>query len=249
MIHKPGGVRSSATCSASYYDVLNVAPTSSIVVVKDAYHALIKQCHPDKQIFNRSDDKQNDDANRNATYDFVQIQTAWECLRDPTARRIYDETLHQQQQELYKEEKIIRQQKQNSVKIYLSECRCSISSADCCLRDKQESSIEFTDSDGYDSAAVVVLDWIYQCRCGYDLYVAQSCKNEESFLLSSTGGSCSIGQTHDLGQLPPTWEVHDMEMNYSSEIDESNSFLQCVGCSLLYDISPLFIEESNPDDS
>lgn len=59
-----------------YYSVLGVSPDASADEIKTSYKALILKSHPDKN--NESSDK------------FIGIAQAWQILRDPDLRKVYD---------------------------------------------------------------------------------------------------------------------------------------------------------------
>ncbi|KIY02485.1 uncharacterized protein Z520_00950 [Fonsecaea multimorphosa CBS 102226] len=60
---------------ANHYSVLGVSPDATHQQIKAAYNKLVLQHHPDKG---------------GSQAEFIQIQTAWEVLRDPAARANYD---------------------------------------------------------------------------------------------------------------------------------------------------------------
>jgi len=62
-----------------FYTLLEVPPTASPETIKASYHRLALLRHPDKNL-----------ENENAVADFQLLGTAWEVLRDPARRRIYD---------------------------------------------------------------------------------------------------------------------------------------------------------------
>lgn len=65
----------------THYDVLGVKSDATNDQIKTAYRQLVRLWHPDVN------------KHKNATYRFIQIQTAWEILRDPVMRRQYDVTM------------------------------------------------------------------------------------------------------------------------------------------------------------
>jgi DnaJ-class molecular chaperone len=65
----------------NYYDVLEVKRTASRNEIKAAYRRLAVKWHPDR--CDRPD----------ATARIQEINAAYECLKDPLRRRMYDETL------------------------------------------------------------------------------------------------------------------------------------------------------------
>ena len=65
----------------TYYDALGVSHDASVEEIRSAFRRLAMQWHPDR---NKRPD---------ATAQFRRINEAYQCLRDPAARRAYDETL------------------------------------------------------------------------------------------------------------------------------------------------------------
>ncbi|CAH0382880.1 unnamed protein product [Bemisia tabaci] len=70
----------------SYYTILGVSENSSPEEIKKQYQNLALQYHPDKL----SADQENDPAVKEK---FLRITEAWETLRDPGKRRVYDSIL------------------------------------------------------------------------------------------------------------------------------------------------------------
>ena len=80
----------------TYYDILELAPHSSLEVIKNAYRALAKKYHPDTQ--------PDQNARQWAESTFKQISEAYEVLSDVEKRKAYDEWLNiNNSQELYEE--------------------------------------------------------------------------------------------------------------------------------------------------
>nr|XP_018896012.1 PREDICTED: DPH4 homolog [Bemisia tabaci] len=70
----------------SYYTILGVSENSSLEEIRKQYQNLALQYHPDKL----SPDQENDPAVKEK---FLRITEAWETLRDPGKRRVYDSIL------------------------------------------------------------------------------------------------------------------------------------------------------------
>ena len=70
---------------ANFYETLGVTPSASPEAIKQAYHALAKQYHPDRH---------HGDANREV-YEakMAEVTEAYSVLSDPQARATYDRTL------------------------------------------------------------------------------------------------------------------------------------------------------------
>lgn len=85
---RPISLNKGKTMSLTHYEMLQVAPRESAIVIKNAYHAAARKHHPDKRRLLGCD------------YDeaaFLRIQAAWECLRCPKTRSQYDLELHMEQ--------------------------------------------------------------------------------------------------------------------------------------------------------
>ena len=220
----------------SYYDVLNICPTATTATIKDAYHTLIKQYHPDRR--NQYDSAIDTNANNyhSETHpsdrDFVQIQTAWECLRDPITRLSYDDQLYQKQQQHNMRR---RQRQQNSIPITIDECRQERQFVET---DNENDSDDACLGESHNETMVVV-DYIYQCRCGHDLYVAQ--QQQPSHM--STIGSYSETEQQPLLLIPYDNTTTILDDDEDGSIDYDDMFLHCVGCSVVYDIRPVFRNE------
>ncbi|KAG6610934.1 Molecular chaperone (DnaJ superfamily) [Phytophthora cinnamomi] len=71
--------------TASFYEVLGLAPSCSADDVRRAYHQAARRCHPDKRLSPSADDEQR----------FLRVQEAYETLRSAERRRQYDAKLQQ----------------------------------------------------------------------------------------------------------------------------------------------------------
>ena len=68
------------------YSVLDIEQNASMETMKQSYHKLVLQYHPDRNHQKEEQKKEN--------VSFLQIQEAWEILRDEDKRRSYDEELN-----------------------------------------------------------------------------------------------------------------------------------------------------------
>ena len=69
---------------ANFYEVLGVANDAQLDVIKEAYRKLALRYHPDTS-----------EEGPSASHKFLEIQGAWEALRDEHARSAYDKHLLQ----------------------------------------------------------------------------------------------------------------------------------------------------------
>jgi DnaJ domain len=204
--------------TSSHYDVLNVPFTAPLATIKEAYRILVKKYHPDKvqDVSTGTIDIDVAATTKREEHPFLRIQAAWECLRDTDQRRQYDELLTRQQLLHTQQQELIRQKHQNAILINIDVCQaCRSNSID-------DVPVPESPTDLVGTVEEQVVDWFYRCRCGYELYVAQS------YSLTS-----NIGQQIQL--LP-----YDTDESYHQP---DSMILQCVGCTLFYDISPLFRRE------
>eukprot|EP00485_Elphidium_margaritaceum_P022966 CAMPEP_0202720858 /NCGR_PEP_ID=MMETSP1385-20130828/143847_1 /ASSEMBLY_ACC=CAM_ASM_000861 /TAXON_ID=933848 /ORGANISM="Elphidium margaritaceum" /LENGTH=113 /DNA_ID=CAMNT_0049384801 /DNA_START=21 /DNA_END=359 /DNA_ORIENTATION=- len=75
----------------SFYETLGVDKNASLEAIKQSYHKLALQHHPDRT-FNANESK---DDNKNEP--FLQIQEAYEILSDAHKKKQYDVQIKQQQ--------------------------------------------------------------------------------------------------------------------------------------------------------
>ncbi|MBN2339735.1 MAG: DnaJ domain-containing protein [Acidobacteria bacterium] len=77
------------SAGGTFYDVLGVPPEAGLEVIREAYYALARRCHPD-----RFQSGEHAPAVRAAAQEaFASINEAWLTLKDPDARAGYDRTL------------------------------------------------------------------------------------------------------------------------------------------------------------
>lgn len=75
----------------SYYSVLDVPAGAPLEAIKAAYRRKLLQVHPDKQRCSANSDTNN------ASSDLIRIQEAYDILKDPQARAVYDSRLRSEQ--------------------------------------------------------------------------------------------------------------------------------------------------------
>jgi len=68
---------------ATYYEILGVPRTANQAEIRKAYLRASLRCHPDK----------NPGKEEEAKAEFIQIGTAYSCLKDETSRAAYDREL------------------------------------------------------------------------------------------------------------------------------------------------------------
>ena len=71
----------------TYYHLLGVGPTATAPEIKHAYWRQVQNVHPDKHFYITAEEK------KRATEQFLAIQNAYEILKDPERRRLYDSSL------------------------------------------------------------------------------------------------------------------------------------------------------------
>eukprot|EP00560_Eucampia_antarctica_P003740 CAMPEP_0197832436 /NCGR_PEP_ID=MMETSP1437-20131217/14808_1 /TAXON_ID=49252 ORGANISM="Eucampia antarctica, Strain CCMP1452" /NCGR_SAMPLE_ID=MMETSP1437 /ASSEMBLY_ACC=CAM_ASM_001096 /LENGTH=121 /DNA_ID=CAMNT_0043435819 /DNA_START=166 /DNA_END=528 /DNA_ORIENTATION=+ len=114
----------------THYQVLDVSPCATLDKIKAAHRVLALKYHPDK---NREDGTE--------LY-FLAIQKAWECLRDETSRRDYDDELTR------------RQQHKHITTVMLKEL------------DAEECDLEEEDNDDGTIITTSTILYTYSCQCG-----------------------------------------------------------------------------------
>ena len=138
------------------YNVLGVEQNASAAIIKQAYHKMVLQYHPDR---NHQKEKQTKD-----NMSFLQIQEAWELLRDGDKRRLYDEELN---------------------KLKLKESNVSIS-YHATLND-----LELID-DEKDENGKIINFYEYPCRCGdyFEIEISANSINTDKSNSKSVITSC-----------------------------------------------------------
>jgi len=80
------------------YEILGVSETASLAEIKSSHRALARVLHPDKSSTIPSPRFTIDTGERSSLVMFREIQMAWECLRDPSKRISYDESLRRKRE-------------------------------------------------------------------------------------------------------------------------------------------------------
>ncbi|BES98903.1 CSL zinc finger [Nesidiocoris tenuis] len=98
---------------ATLYDALGCSPACTLAELKAAYRALALSQHPDKRSGGASD--------------FALVDRAWKTLRDPTARRAYDEAMLRSRMEdeplpPYADYRLSQMDRRDD--LYAADCRC-----------------------------------------------------------------------------------------------------------------------------
>lgn len=132
----------------THYEMLNVSESATYTQIKAAYRTLMLQNHPDKQK-QRCDDDDPLDEDEYSKRLFLQIQNAWECLRDTKTRKEYNQMLQtcrdkHRSQTLY-----------SSSMVYLSQMK----------RDRRP--VRMEEEEVLQSCIVLT----YPCRCGDEFQV------------------------------------------------------------------------------
>lgn len=140
----------------THYDVLDVPRTATYEAIKISHRKLAMIYHPDKQnqrLNNNNSNNQPTEESSDAK--FKRIQEAWECLRNPTQRRMYDDHL---------DRTIFRGEQDGSCTIVnLSEMKTELCEIEI-VEDEEEN---FNDiSQGKDRIDSLVKVYIHTCRCG-----------------------------------------------------------------------------------
>ena len=91
----------------NWYDILEVPSTASWETIKQSYQTKVRHLHPDKQQQCRvHQDHNHKDDDDNEMVAFLNVQAAWECLRDPVSKKEYDAELAKQQTQTSKSQPV-----------------------------------------------------------------------------------------------------------------------------------------------
>jgi hypothetical protein len=71
----------------TYYDVLGVEPGADLDAIRQAWRRKVRLLHPDRHLGSP------DQVQADAAAETLRVNRAWETLRDPEARRRYDQTI------------------------------------------------------------------------------------------------------------------------------------------------------------
>ena len=141
--------------SPTHYEVLSVAETATHAQIKAAHRALVLQCHPDKQIDHHTTAEDEPES-------FLQIQRAWECLRDPKTREEYNQMLQRTRDKNRAQAALFSSSFSSSV-VSLSQMNTDICQV---FVDKNEHYDEST-------ASIQTTLFTYPCRCGDEFQVLE----------------------------------------------------------------------------
>ena len=131
-LHSPQHEDANDNSHSTHYDVLQIPVTATYETIKVAYQQQARQWHPDRRRCCSSNS--NDPDANDADALFLQIQKAWECLRDAQLRKDYDANLacqrqmqanHKSKSEgLSKDQLEVVQDEETGELCYLYPCRC-----------------------------------------------------------------------------------------------------------------------------
>lgn len=172
----------------SHYEILSISENASLSQIKAAHRRKALIYHPDKQAPQRSindgkvladrpssDDaeissqtptKYRNDGEKDNALKFEEVQLAWECLRDPEKRQMYDDSLMRKRE---RETAIVNK----ATCINLSEMECEF-----CDVELEEEDYNLGDSTEVKSKAQNI--YSYSCRCGDRIEILEEELNEMS---------------------------------------------------------------------
>mmetsp|Transcript_18587 Transcript_18587/g.26158 ORF Transcript_18587/g.26158 Transcript_18587/m.26158 type:complete len:179 (+) Transcript_18587:49-585(+) len=136
----------------THYDVLGVKPSASTLEIKSKHRLLVLQYHPDKK-------KQPTDGDRKdkESTEFHRLTEAWECLRDPERRNLYDDSLNK---ELERDNRIL----DKAIHIKLSQMKMEICDVDDDDLDRCQIEVSSHQVGNMQYSQEVL--YTYNCRCG-----------------------------------------------------------------------------------
>jgi len=122
------------SATSTHYEILQVPSTATFDTIKTAYQQKARQLHPDKQQQQQQQQVTKlavDSAGESdPSQAFLRLQRAWECLRDASKRRDYDEILstenrcHTKSQGLSMKELEMVEEEESGELCYVYTCRC-----------------------------------------------------------------------------------------------------------------------------
>lgn len=162
----------------NFYERLNASATATFDELKRNYKQLILQCHPDK-LQQQENHQQSDvtvnsnesDPNRERDNNFNAINEAWNILKDPIKRKLYDAELLQTKFETH-------------INIYVTITlndmqRTQVMDEECHENDTDKETTTTTTK-----ATTFNFAYAYNCRCGGQYVVDESAEQRE--LLKTT---------------------------------------------------------------
>ncbi|XP_060645989.1 DPH4 homolog [Drosophila nasuta] len=147
--------------NVNFYELLNVPTTATFEELKRNYKQLILQCHPDKIQQQKQSEESNvgtvtvnaneNDPNRESdNSNFNAINKAWNTLKDPIKRKLYDAEL-------------LQTKFQTHINIYATIALSDMQRVQV-MEDEEEERAETNKSDK--ETATLSFAYAYNCRCG-----------------------------------------------------------------------------------
>ncbi|KAH8344459.1 hypothetical protein KR084_012293 [Drosophila pseudotakahashii] len=161
-----------------FYELLNVPSTASFEEIKCSYKQLILQCHPDK--LRQLDDPNPGSEAQNSK--FNAINAAWNTLKDPIKRKLYDAELLQSK---------FRDHSNIYATVELAEMKriqVEIEEVD------EPTSPPFRESESEsktDKGSATMWSYAYDCRCGGQ-YLFDGPEDDESSEVIVECNECSL---------------------------------------------------------
>lgn len=181
----------------NFYERLNASATATFEELKRNYKQLILQCHPDKlqqqehqQVHQQSEvtvDSKESDPNRESDNNFNAINEAWNILKDPIKRKLYDAEL-------------LQTKFQTHSNIYATITLNDMQRTQVELSEEEQEEVEECDESDTDkettkSTATSTLSfaYAYNCRCGGQYVVDddESAEQREQLKASEMIVECS----------------------------------------------------------
>mmetsp|Transcript_11501 Transcript_11501/g.33889 ORF Transcript_11501/g.33889 Transcript_11501/m.33889 type:complete len:190 (-) Transcript_11501:264-833(-) len=145
----------------THYEVLGISACASLDEIKTAHRRLARALHPDKagtailgtpplSTSRFCEDDGSEDGSRSAS--FLKVQEAWECLRDSSRKREYDESLARRRER-------VDLKAQKAVEVRLSQLEWEI----C---DVESDDFEASQTSGIGVPLSTQKVFFSNCRCG-----------------------------------------------------------------------------------
>lgn len=189
----------------TYYDVLGVSAQSSLDEIKAAHRSLARVLHPDKNPAPDSvarpplccdGDEYQTKTGRRAS--FLKVQEAWECLRDSSRRKKYDESLSRKKE-------LSDAKAQKAVEVRLSTLDCEV----CDIESDDE---EESQPSGIGARLSTQKVFLHHCRCGDCFEIL------EEDLFSREGGRMQKDSTSKK-QADNVWECQSCSLGVKFIVD------------------------------
>jgi len=187
----------------NFYERLNASATASFDELKRNYKQLILQCHPDKLQQQQLENHQQSDVtvnsnecdpNRESDNNFNAINEAWNTLKDPIKRKLYDAELLQTKFETH-------------INIYATITLNDMQRTQVVEEAEEEEECDENETDtDKETSTSLSFAYAYNCRCGGQYVVDESAEQREQLKASEMIVECSECSLVIIAFLPTLFE-------------------------------------------